>query len=610
LPHGLETQVEILQNKTDSSAADIRPKIRFKYNIPIGLKIMNYRKIAIKDDDYRQPPPCKCKSDDTYIDRYHGHVISGDINICGNRDLRIVLGKGPQFRPNQPIDWLETDRYLCDVVKRYVNSLKKKHPELKPSLAEIQCHWIDNVTEAIKLAMGRAVSYVPEFKLNVQELSRRYVINVIDKARQNYCFICPNFYVAKILEILSDERVYLKVEANAEAVMESVNRLSSQLGVEINPSMRKSLPFAQMTPKFHKQPVDFRTIISSKKSCTKPISKIVGNCLSLIQYNLKRYCETIFKNTGINLYYIIDNNSSILDTLESISTDHAAKSINTFDFGQMYTNLEHSDIIRAMQHILSIVMSKIQYIYADMYSASWQNKRKSMLTISKEKLLKMIEFVVDNAYFRFGSRVYQQVVGIPMGTDCGPFIANLTLFSYEFKYVSILMKSGKKDIAKSLNNTFRYIDDITSVNDDGIFEKVYKEIYPRSLSLKKMNETDQQANVLDISVNIQNGKFLCKVYDKRDEFPFVCNRFPSVDTNIAKNAIYNVFSNELHRYFNICSTSDILVREVTKLKILLLEKDYNKAQLSSRFYQFITKNKHFSRKFGDLNRLATSIFHF
>ena len=34
-----------------------------------------------------------------------------------------------------------------------------------------------------------------------------------------------------------------------------------------------------------------------------------------------------------------------------------------------------------------------------------------------------------------GNRVYRQCVGIPMGTDCAPLLANLFLFYYEYKYM-------------------------------------------------------------------------------------------------------------------------------------------------------------------------------
>ena len=46
-------------------------------------------------------------------------------------------------------------------------------------------------------------------------------------------------------------------------------------------------------------------------------------------------------------------------------------------------------------------------------------------------ICKMIEFWVDNVYVRFGGQLFQQMVGIPMGTNCVPLLADLFLCSYE-----------------------------------------------------------------------------------------------------------------------------------------------------------------------------------
>ena len=34
-------------------------------------------------------------------------------------------------------------------------------------------------------------------------------------------------------------------------------------------------------------------------------------------------------------------------------------------------------------------------------------------------------------FIRFGTKLYRQVVGIPMGTNCAPLVADLFLFCYE-----------------------------------------------------------------------------------------------------------------------------------------------------------------------------------
>ena len=36
--------------------------------------------------------------------------------------------------------------------------------------------------------------------------------------------------------------------------------------------------------------------------------------------------------------------------------------------------------------------------------------------------------LLDNIYIRFGTKLYRQVVGIPMGTNCASLVADLFLF--------------------------------------------------------------------------------------------------------------------------------------------------------------------------------------
>ena len=38
---------------------------------------------------------------------------------------------------------------------------------------------------------------------------------------------------------------------------------------------------------------------------------------------------------------------------------------------------------------------------------------------------------LDNIYFRFGTKLYRQIVGIPMGTNCAPLVADMFSFCYE-----------------------------------------------------------------------------------------------------------------------------------------------------------------------------------
>ena len=38
-------------------------------------------------------------------------------------------------------------------------------------------------------------------------------------------------------------------------------------------------------------------------------------------------------------------------------------------------------------------------------------------------------YLVDNIYIIFGTKLYRQIVGIPMGTYCAPLVADLLYFA-------------------------------------------------------------------------------------------------------------------------------------------------------------------------------------
>ena len=46
-----------------------------------------------------------------------------------------------------------------------------------------------------------------------------------------------------------------------------------------------------------------------------------------------------------------------------------------------------------------------------------------------------LHYLSDNIFIKFGSKLYRQIVGIPMGTNCAPFVADLFLFCYERNFM-------------------------------------------------------------------------------------------------------------------------------------------------------------------------------
>ena len=62
-------------------------------------------------------------------------------------------------------------------------------------------------------------------------------------------------------------------------------------------------------------------------------------------------------------------------------------------------------------------------------------------------------------------RVILQTVGIIMGTNYDPLLVDLSRYSYETNIMHGLLKKSEKKLARSFNFTFRYTDDVLSLNN-------------------------------------------------------------------------------------------------------------------------------------------------
>ena len=91
-----------------------------------------------------------------------------------------------------------------------------------------------------------------------------------------------------------------------------------------------------------------------------------------------------------------------------------------------------------------------------------------------------------------------QVIGISMGSDPAPFFPNLFLAHKEVDWVKTQRKLGTINVWEI--NSFRFIDDLLSLNDGSTFEKHYKGIYLTELELKKENISNSRASFLDLHI--------------------------------------------------------------------------------------------------------------
>ena len=109
--------------------------------------------------------------------------------------------------------------------------------------------------------------------------------------------------------------------------------------------------------------------------------------------------------------------------------------------------------------------------YGSLYLAC--NDRKAFFTSSDQSRYTLwscqnvcdaLSYLLDNIYIRFGTKLYRQIVGIPMGTNCAPLVVDLFLYCYERDFMDSLNHDNQADVIKAFNSTSRYLDDLLNID--------------------------------------------------------------------------------------------------------------------------------------------------
>ena len=196
----------------------------------------------------------------------------------------------------------------------------------------------------------------------------------------------------------------------------------------------------------------------------------------------------------------------------------------------------------------------------------------SLLSIAKK--YRGWKYHLQSEFSVFGGKVFQQIVGIPMGTNCAPLLADIFLYSYEAEFIQSLLSNGKKKIASQFNFTYKYIDDVLSINKPD-FENYLGQMYPAELEIKDTTESNTSVSYLDLLLSIESdGQLRTSLYDKRDDFNFHITNFPFLSSNIPYSPAYRVFISQLIRYARVCSSYECIILRAARLSSKLLGQGY------------------------------------
>ena len=70
-----------------------------------------------------------------------------------------------------------------------------------------------------------------------------------------------------------------------------------------------------------------------------------------------------------------------------------------------------------------------------------KNTSNAKYKYTEDDIVRMLDFLIDNIFVECGGVIFQQIIGIPMGTNCAPLLADL--FFYILMRLNLFRHSSK-----------------------------------------------------------------------------------------------------------------------------------------------------------------------
>ena len=253
-----------------------------------------------------------------------------------------------------------------------------------------------------------------------------------------------------------------------------------------------------------------------------------------------------YNKTGIRKCWFIHSIEEVFLEVKKNKEFLKGRRPRTFDFKTMYTCLPHPKI---KYNVKIAVEEAWTYLKDDVAQdgrrtqASFQNLK------SVNQIMDLVNFIVDNMFLLAGDdTIRRQIIGLPMGTNCAPELANLTLYVDESIFIEETIKNKGTQAACRYSLTFRLIDDILSWDDEPPSTDIY------GLEWLETTSKDQSVTFLGGKMRILDGRLDISIFDKAAEWDFFVIRYPHFISNVPYHQPSGVFQGQLSHYRVVCNS--------------------------------------------------------
>ena len=391
----------------------------------------------------RNLPSCNC-SENIFSNPHHKHVVTGDLKIVKNSKLRNLLSKGPNYRSPKTLNFNHCQKEILKGLTLSIPRYLKKYKLMENALDDWKnkiLNAVDKKIEALKKSTvpqrTNAALQNPDVISALEELHSEYVIVPIDKASKNVAIICKRYYIIAILDELGfseTENSTYKISSydKEHIILKNSQFCKKMLKIDLN-ERQKCLPIIYWMPKMHYTPSRRRFIIASATCSTKPVSSVVSQIFKHIFQQIQHFHERSYFYKNYNMFWVIQNSNMFISKMNDINLRKGAKDISTYDFSTLYTKLPHDDLIRVLNILIDFVFDcknlpaeKLKkYITVNDHNTYWSKKKYGDRSFTKSNVKDMVSYLIKECNFQFGTQIFSQKIGIPMGIDPAPLWANL-----------------------------------------------------------------------------------------------------------------------------------------------------------------------------------------
>ena len=198
--------------------------------------------------------------------------------------------------------------------------------------------WYNKVMEKIDIKMkflrnkwnhkGSGTSIRPSSGLStaITQLHEHFIVSTVDKASNNFAFVCKKFYILVLLKELGFNQslqpignvTYSPQQVNKEEIIERHSKELSNIFKLDTTEDNKMLPKLFWIPKLNKNPYKFRFIAGARGCTTKSLSVMVNFGLKIVKDNFRNYCNAIFKNSGYDYFWSINSTQEFIRKINKV----------------------------------------------------------------------------------------------------------------------------------------------------------------------------------------------------------------------------------------------------------------------------------------------------